>query len=122
MAFFVRPVCTLVAVLVVATALVPWALAGSRADVLPTLYVEYGMGCNFTISDDNGRRVTSIAPGQYQIHVHTVVVFAVVDLSGISDLTACKGNVQFQLAGPGVDLFTTLQDGDEDRNHDDDPS
>jgi hypothetical protein len=83
--------------------------------VLPTLYVDYAMNCTFVITDDDGRRVTSIAPGTYQVYVRTDVVFATVDLSGIDDFTACKSFIQFQLTGPGVNLFTTLQDGDEDK-------
>jgi hypothetical protein len=31
-------------------------------------------------------------------------------------MTACKGFVQFQLTGPGVNIQTTLQDGDEDKD------
>jgi len=82
--------------------------------VLPTLRVDYTMGCTLTIEDDFGRRVTSIAPGTYQVHVVTPVPFAQIDLSGIDDFTACKSFVQFQLSGPGVNLFTTLLDGDDD--------
>jgi hypothetical protein len=89
--------------------------AGRRADVLPTLYVAYAMNCTFTITDDGGRRVASIPPGTYQVLVTTPMVFADVDLSGIFDMTACKSFVQFQLTGPGVNLQTTLQDGDEDK-------
>jgi len=96
-------------------ALVP-AAGARRADVLPTLYVAYTMNCTFTITDDGGRRVASIAPGTYQVLVTTPMVFADVDLSGIFDMTACKGFVQFQLTGPGVSLQTTLQDGDEDKD------
>ena len=73
------------------------------------------MSCTFTITDDNGRRVSSIPPGTYQVLVTTPMVFADVDLSGIFDMTACKSFVQFQLAGPGVNLSTTLQEGDEDK-------
>ena len=74
------------------------------------------MNCTFTITDDDGTRVSSIAPGTYQIQVSSPVVFAAVDLSGINDFTACKSFVQFQLTGPGVNLVTTLQDGDEDKD------
>jgi hypothetical protein len=114
MAFRVRRFSTLAAVLAAAAVFVP---AGSSRPgaVLPTLYVEYTMNCTFAISDDNGKKVTSIAPGTYQVLVTTPVVFADVDLSGIFDMTACKSYVQFQLAGPGVSLSTTLQDGDEDK-------
>jgi hypothetical protein len=116
MSLFVRRLSTLTAVLAVAAVLVPTASAGLRQSVLPTLYVEYTMNCTFAISDDGGRRVSSIAPGTYQIYVITPTVFGSVDLSGIHDFTACKSFVQFQLTGPGVNAFTTLQDGDEDKD------
>jgi hypothetical protein len=106
----------LAALLAGATAFVATA-AGSPRDVLPTLYVAYAMNCTFSISDDAGRRVTSIPPGTYQVLVTTPQVFALVDLTGQApnDFTACKSFVQFQLNGPGVSLATTLQDGDEDK-------
>jgi hypothetical protein len=115
MGFRARPLSTLIAVLAASIALVP-AAGARRADVLPTLYVSYTMSCTFTITDDSGRRVSSIPPGTYQVLVTTPMVFADVDLSGIFDMTACKSFVQFQLAGPGVNLSTTLQDGDEDKD------
>jgi hypothetical protein len=105
---------TLIAALAAAAVLVPAAGARPGA-VLPTLYVNYTMNCTFAISDDGGRRVTSIPPGTYQVLVQTPQVFADVDLSGIFDMTACKSYVQFHLSGPGVSLATTLQDGDEDK-------
>jgi hypothetical protein len=114
MGFRVRRVSSLTALLAATAVLVPAAHAGSGA-VQPTIYVEYTMNCTFSISDDNGRRVSSIPPGTYQVLVTTPMVFADVDLSGISDMTACKSFVQFQLTGPGVTLSTTLQDGDEDK-------
>jgi hypothetical protein len=117
MALRARRLPILVAALAGAAVLVPAAGARSQQTVLPTLYVDYAMNCTFTISDDNGRRVTSIAPGTYQIHVTSVVVFATVDLSDFNDFTACKGSTQFQLTGPGVSVFTTLQDGDEDKDY-----
>jgi hypothetical protein len=103
----------LAVVLAAAAVLVP---AGSaRHSVLPTLYVDYTMNCTFAINDDAGKRVSSIAPGTYQIYVQTPIVFADIDLTGIFDMTACKSFVQFKLTGPGVNLATTLQDGDEDK-------
>jgi hypothetical protein len=111
-----RRLAILAGLLVAAAAFVPTAGSGTRDTVQPTLYVEYTMNCTFAIVDDFGRRVTSIAPGSYQLHVATPVVFAGVDLSGTDDFTACKSFVQFQLSGPGVSLFTTLQDGDEDKD------
>jgi len=83
--------------------------------VFPTLYVAYTMRCTFSITDDNGKPVSSIAPGTYQVNITSPEVFSLPDLSGIFDMTACKGFAQFQLTGPGVSLFTTLQDGDEDK-------
>jgi len=106
---------TLIAVLAVTAA--PASDAGARASVLPTLYVNYTMNCTFSISDDSGKTISSIAPGEYQVLVLTPMVFADVDLSGkpANDMTACKSFVQFHLNGPGVSLSTTLQDGDEDK-------
>ena len=105
---------TLLAVVAVAAALVPAGSASPQAglQLSPTLYVQYSMNCTFTIHDDNGVLVSSIAPGAYQVQITSPVAFAGVDLSGISDFTACKGFVQFQLTGPGVRVSTTLQDGD----------
>ena len=94
-----------------AAALAAGAGTAQRA-VLPTLYVQYTMNCTFSITDDNGKPVTSIAPGTYQVSIRTPVSFAEVDLSGIYDMTACKGFVQFKLSGPGVDAFDNLGDGD----------
>lgn len=114
MGVFGRRGTTLAAALAATAVLVP--AAGARpAAVLPTLYVDYTMNCTFSISDDSGKKVTSIVPGTYQVLVTTPMVFADVDLSGIFDMTACKSYVQFQLSGPGVSLSTTLQDGDEDK-------
>jgi hypothetical protein len=93
--------------------------AGARTSAnFPTLDVSYTMNCTFTITGDNGAPVTTIAPGSYQIYVSTPEVFAEVDLSGNlanpNDMTACRSFVQFQLTGPGVNLSTDLQEGDED--------
>ncbi len=112
----VRRLSTLTAVLAASAVLVSAGSAGSTDTVSPTLYVDYTMNCTFTITDDNGKRVSSIAPGTYQIQITSPVVFAAVDLSGINDFTACKSFAQFQLTGPGVNVFTTLQDGDEDKD------
>jgi hypothetical protein len=99
-------------------ATVPAAFARRSDQVLPTLYVNYAMNCTFTITSDSGARVTSIPPGTYQVFITTPMVFADVDLTGISDMTACKSFTQFALSGPGVNLSTTLQDGDEDKELD----
>jgi hypothetical protein len=84
----------------------------ARGAELPTLYVNYAMNCTFTITNDAGNPVASIAPGAYEVEVSTPTEFAAVDLVGITDDTACKSAAQFQLTGPGVSLFTTLEDGD----------
>jgi hypothetical protein len=84
---------------------------GARLATVQTLYVNYTMNCTFTITDGAAGPVTSLAPGTYLVEVNTPVVFGGVD--GGSDMTACNGYVQFQLTGPGVDLSTTLDDGDE---------
>jgi hypothetical protein len=84
---------------------------GARA-ALHTLYVNYTMQCTFTITDDSGKIVTSIAPGTWQVAVSTPGSFGGVDLSGLNDMTACQGSVDFKLSGPGVNLATTLNDGD----------
>ncbi len=100
-----------IAVLAATAALASIGARAARAE-LPTLYVNYAMNCTFTITNDSGSPVTSIPPGDYQVEVNTPTEFASVDLVGISDDTACRGSVEFQLTGPGVDLSTTLEDGD----------
>ena len=45
------------------------------APALPTLYVNYTMNCTFSIVDDAGRPVTTIAPGSYQVEVTTPIMF-----------------------------------------------
>jgi hypothetical protein len=76
------------------------------------------MNCTFSIVDDFGKRVSSIPPGDYQIEVSTPTMFKLVRPGGVgvdnidpNDYTGCKGWVQFQLTGPGVDIFTTLDFG-----------
>ena len=80
----------------------------------PTLYVNYTMNCTFTITDDAGTTLTSVAPGSYQIVVTSPVPFASVDLAGVNDMTACQGSAQFALTGPGVSVTTTMGNGDSD--------
>lgn len=112
MAFVVRflPVVLAAAVLV--------SSAGARTNVAanPTLYVNYAQNCTFTITGDNGLPVSTIAPGSYEIDVTTPLPFAEPDLSGDlgnpNDMTDCKSFVQFALTGPGVNLSSTLNDGD----------
>ena len=110
MAYQLARVSTLLALLAAAALLA--GPAGSSPAALPTLYVAYTMNCTFSIVDDAGRQVNVITPGMYQISIRTPVSFAEVDLSGIFDMTACKGFVQFKLTGPGVNAFDNLGDGD----------
>lgn len=121
----VRRVSTLTAVvsaaLATAALLAPSGLAGSRDNgqpALPTLYVNYSLNCTFKIVDDSGKPVNSIPPGTYQVEVTTPLMFKLVvpggpgvDPIAPNDFTGCKGWVQFQLTGPGVNLFTTLDSG-----------
>ena len=98
---------------VVAAAIVSSGSAGVRTRATaPTLYVMYAMNCTFTVVDDYGKPVTSIAPGTYQVDVRTPIQFGTLPLpSGPTDMTACRGVPQFQLTGPGVNLFTTMTAG-----------
>jgi hypothetical protein len=96
----------------IAAALFVAAPSGASRAALPTLYVNYTINCTFTITDDTGKTVTSIAPGTWQVAVSTPGSFGGVDLTGKNDMTACKGSINFQLTGPGVSLATTLNDGD----------
>jgi hypothetical protein len=107
-----RPFAALLLLLPLAAGLVLAGLAGARGTALPTLYVNYTINCTFTILDDSGRTVTSIPPGNYQVQVTTPGSFSGVDLAGVTGMTACKGAAQFQLTGPGVNIQTSLNDGD----------
>jgi hypothetical protein len=82
----------------------------NTATINPTLYFNYTMNCTFSVVDDSGNPVTSVAPGQYQIDVRTPVPFGTIP-KNFSDMTACKGMPQFQLTGPGVNISTTLTAG-----------
>jgi hypothetical protein len=101
----------------IAVGLVASGNAGVRTTANPTLYVMYSMNCTFTITDDSGNTVTSIPPGHYQVDVRTPVVFGMYPMTpGQTDFYACRGIPQFQLQGPGVNLFTTMTAGcDSDR-------
>jgi hypothetical protein len=122
MAVRVRRFSTLFAVLALAAAFASPGFSGSRdtnpPPAMPTIYVVYAMNCTFTLVDDRGRHISSIPPGNYQIEVSTPIMFKLVRPGGVgvddiapNDFTGCKGWVQFQLQGPGVDLFTTLDSG-----------
>ena len=88
------------------------AASGAQAD-LPSIYVRYkAEDCTFRVTNDSGTVVTTIAPGTYQVVITTPDPFGVFDLSGRTDLMACKGFVNFRLTGPGINLTTTLEYGD----------
>ena len=78
---------------------------------VPTLYFMYAMNCTFTIQNDAGATVSQIPPGTYQVDIRTPLAFGTVPLAGVTDLTACRGAPQFQLTGPGVNIFTTMTAG-----------
>jgi hypothetical protein len=112
-----RPVPILSIVCALAAAL-SLGVTSSRADTfLPTLYVRYAMNCTFTITNDAGAQVTQIAPGEYQLFISTPVPFGLIDLSGISDMTACKGFALFSITGPGVNVETNLEFGDNETDN-----
>jgi len=122
MAVRVRRFSILIAVLALAATFASPGFSGSRDTnppaVLPTIYVVYAMNCTFTLVDDFGKHISSIPPGSYQVEVSTPVMFKLVRPGGVgvddiapNDFTGCKGWVQFQLQGPGVDLFSTLDSG-----------
>jgi hypothetical protein len=102
----------LAAIGALAAAVVLAAPGGAARAAFPTLYVNYSLNCTFTMTDDTGKAVTSIAPGTYQVAVSTPGSFGGVDLTGKNDMTACKGSIDFKLTGPGVNIATTLNDGD----------
>jgi hypothetical protein len=96
-----------------------WLAASARAPPAaraadPTIYVHYQTAtCTFRVTDDAGRPVTTIAPGRYQVAVATDLPYGAIGAStDPSDLSGCRGFVQFRLTGPGVSLHTTLDDGD----------
>jgi hypothetical protein len=122
MAVRVRRFSILIAVLALAATFASPSFSGSRDNdppaAMPTLYVVYTMDCTFSIVDDYGKHVNSIPPGTYQIEVSTPIMFKLVRPGGVgvdniapNDFTGCKGWVQFQLTGPGVSLFSTLDSG-----------
>jgi hypothetical protein len=78
---------------------------------VPTLYFVYAMNCTFTIQNDAGQTVSQVPPGTYQVDVRTPLAFGTVPLAGVTDLTAYRGAPQFQLTGPGVNIFTTMTAG-----------
>jgi hypothetical protein len=102
---------TLAATLLAFCLLAAAGASAVRADaVSPTIYFDYSMNCTFTILDDSGRTITSIAPGNYTVDVRTPIAFGTIPRNS-SDMTACRGMAQFQLTGPGVNFTTTVSAG-----------
>jgi hypothetical protein len=93
-------------------------MVGLRDEVNPTLYVNYSQAnCTFTITNDSGGTVSSIAPGSYNVQITTPVQFEDgKDRTGLApgDMSDCLGAVAFELNGPGVSIATTLDDGSND--------
>ena len=89
-------------------------LAGTAKAAIPTLYVNYNSSnCTFTVTNDAHTTVTTLAPGNYQVDISTFDPYALVGNNGSSaTLQDCGGYVQFSLTGPGVNLMTTLGEGD----------
>jgi hypothetical protein len=116
MAARTKRLATLMAVVAgLAALLVSAGSAGLRTTANPTVYIMYSMNCTFTIDDSSGKTITSIAPGAYQVEIRTPLAFGTMPNPGPgTDMTACRGAPQFQLEGPGVDLFTTMTAGCED--------
>jgi len=109
----VRLVSTLIA-FAVAAVLVSAGSARSNVQAeYPTLYVQYTLNCTFTIVDETGKTISAIPPGTYEVEVSTPIMFKLVNTNNLApnDFTGCKGWVQFQLTGPGVNLATTLTTG-----------
>jgi hypothetical protein len=79
--------------------------AASSQAATPSLYFHYAANCTFSIVDDSGNPVSTIAPGAYQVVVDSPFAFS-------SEGGACS-YAQFQLTGPGgVSVTTTLGTGD----------
>jgi hypothetical protein len=90
--------------LAVLITLAAFAVAGqgtARATVLPTLYVNYvGTNCTFTMVNDFGTSVASIAPGTYQLTLTA------------TDFESCgAGLPDFQLSGPNVTVQSPIDNG-----------
>jgi hypothetical protein len=90
------------------------AVAGARAHAagLPTIYVDYKDDCTFQVTNDAHAPVSQMPAGTYQVAVSTGEPFGSWNLSAYTDLTACKGAINFRLTGPGISYFTTLDGGD----------
>jgi hypothetical protein len=102
-----------VAALAIAAVLLPAGSSARSATPYPGLYFVYAMNCTFTVQNDAGQTVSSIAPGTYDTVVRTPVAFGAYPIASLppNDLTACHGLPEFQLTGPGVNLNTTVYGG-----------
>jgi hypothetical protein len=88
------------------------ACAGAaRAAILPTLYVNYTTNCTFTLTDDSGKAVFSIAPGDYQVQLSEPQALIANGTPGQAG-PSCQGLAAFSLTGPGVTIQTALDNGD----------
>ncbi len=110
-----RVVLSFLVALAVTVVLVP---AGSSRvavppKVYPTLSFVYTNDCTFTMQNEAGGVITSLAPGEYTVVIQTPEAFGAVPLTslGASGLQYCKGLAQFQLSGPGVSLSTSVYGG-----------
>jgi hypothetical protein len=93
------------------------ALAASApaASLAGELEATYEMNCSFTLTKD-GRPLGTLEPGEYTVVVTTPVPFANPDQQpGIVYLPICDGAARFSLTGPGVNLHSTVGDGNQVR-------
>src|ERR1700748_3815061 len=102
-----RRVTILLAVFVLAGAAVAGGARAARSAApvpFPTLYVQYTDQCTFSVVNDAGQPVTSLAPGKYELDVLTPIMFRLLVPGGPpanpNDFTGCRGYVQFQMTGP----------------------
>jgi len=92
------------------------AVTGASAASVGQLDVTYEMNCSFTLTKD-GRSVGTLEPGEYSVVVTTPVPYANPDqqASSIVYLPICDGSARFSLTGPGVNLHSTVGDGNQVR-------
>jgi hypothetical protein len=88
--------------LALAGALAAAGAGGAATATLPTLYVNYGANCTFSLSVDSQTGVVPVAtgsvllPGDYQVLIESSVLY--------TSLSAPPCMPQFNLGGPGVNL------------------
>jgi hypothetical protein len=80
--------------------------AGARAQAAPVLTLSYGASHTLTVTTAGGSNLTAGASGQVPPGVYQVVISD--DASDETDPVH-----MFQLSGPGLDLMTDLQGGDD---------